>query len=1810
MKRKENLQNPFSYLLFILMALSIFPTFVEASAQETYQVTAVKIGSQNAKLDQNKKDPSVYVAENTEDMISRGYTIQMTVRDGVSVTASDMTGPLEVTNESGAVTIQGKTDGGARYGAYACHITVGEGASAAKCTVILSGYSYWGYISETYIGDMTTGEYKYLDENTIIQRSSNEASSYRELEVEAAVKQVSLVRRLGSEGRTHSEKYSPNTDGWLSGGYSYVRINSGDNQDFKRYEASSDYHQGLTFRSPRLSLKKGLNVIETYTRRPNVAVFDQANGDIPEGLSIYGERGYYGAVYLVYASGDEQPATQGSDTSIQYIEATQLGSPSVPMQAYGARKKEDGSWEVVLPKEMPLDKVILGIVPTDPEASVEIVSKDLIKGDTIGSYTALALGGANSSVNSFQVEVTAADGTKATHTIGIVRANPDCELTSFSVSAGQLKSYNEPENTAEFAPDTHMYILQGAALAEDKLTAEYSSTATGAISQKNEYMATYTVTAEDGLHKNNYYFIYQDESGNIPMLSGPSDEQKQKAEQKLTDEGWYSRSDAERQDLESAWTVFMSAATKADMSGGKSSDPQKIYYKQATDYAREILRLILLGYNPYDAGQDHKDLVAGLKALQSEDGLTGGYANNEWTLMALRACGEEIPQGLIDYVRKVNIYDTFSVDMRGWAIAALKGLIPEDELMAGILALKELQGKGGHWGNGFTDGCVMTGIVGAGVNLDFFNVEGKELLDIMASQTMKDPTAGWCKDLVIAYGDIMKGSNVWQRTWLTQEKWNWLIGRAEELVKDNPNNAELKTALENAKKVSNSITGNGKTYYALYDQAAKLDNSLREDVTLGEEQEGLIDMVEGEHYDFKNKIMGKNGWWKTLVIGNTQSRKNGNGRVIYVETPTIEDYSIYTFDYMVECMKKLAKTSSKNRKFFQAENAKGEGIYEHYYLLGLVAGNADMDNYKNMTANTNVKDIGPIKIDTKAPALQIGLSSDNLQTGKEITLNLAADAENIALKATDNASGVWKVECQTADGAEWAVIYDAAANDNVDIANGCGLLEKDLTMPIPDADTCKVRVTDVAGSEAVSTLTLAKAPAFAETPADQFDTAAPADLVWKLNLNGNGVSAVMDGEGELTSGTDYVADTDAGTLTIKKEYFAEKPAADHPFTIKFSRNEAPIDATLTVTVKMIDGNAALAELKQKADALKEINELTLNDETQVLEVKDFYDSLSESMKGKADEATKKRIAEAYDKIQALKVDAQINAIGAVTLDKADQIAKAREAYNALTEAQKAMASPAALTALAQAEATLRGLREQAANWERASQAEAQIRAIGEATLDKEGQIRAARAAYDALTDAQKALVSQDARTALEQAEAALEALKNEKADAAQATALIEAIGEATLEKAQQIAQARVAYEALTEEEKALIAPETLEKLIQAETALKELQTQQADQNAASQAAALIEAIGEATLEKAQQIEDARTAYEALTEAQKALVSPEALEKLTQAEKDLETLRAQQADQEKAGQTAALIEAIGKATLDKEAQIKEARKAYEALTEAQKALVSEEALAALAKAESDLAALKKQAADKAAADAAARQINAIGSVTLNKAKQIEGARNAYEALTADQKKLVSENALNKLAQAEKDLAALRKKEEDKKKNQWKNQNNASVTKGSGKGSKVDAKKDGTASLSAVKATNAKKVTVPAAVTVGNKSYKVTEVNANAFAKAKKATSVTLPKTVKNIKANAFKKNAKLKSVTIKNAGQRLTLQKGAFTGAKSLKKITIQIKKASALTVKKGAFKGLDTRKTTVKVDKKTKAKELAKIRRKLKAAGFKGKVAK
>ena len=261
-----------------------------------------------------------------------------------------------------------------------------------------------------------------------------------------------------------------------------------------------------------------------------------------------------------------------------------------------------------------------------------------------------------------------------------------------------------------------------------------------------------------------------------------------------------------------------------------------------------------------------------------------------------------------------------------------------------------------------------------------------------------------------------------------------------------------------------------------------------------------------------------------------------------------------------------------------------------------------------------------------------------------------------------------------------------------------------------------------------------------------------------------------------------------------------------------------------------------------------------------------------------------------------------------------------------------------------------------------------IDAIGEVTLASEEAITAARAAYEALTEAQQAQVTNyDKLTA---AEARLTDLKAAKA----VDDMIDAIGEVTLESEEAIAAARAAYGALTEARQAEV--KSYDKLTAAEARL-------ADLKAAKPVDDMIDAIGEVTLESEDAIAAARAAYGALTEAQQAEVK--SYDKLTAAEARLADLKAAKPVDD-------MIDAIGEVTLESEDAIAAARAAYGALTEAQQAEVK--SYDKLTAAEARLAVLKP-------AKPVEKLIDAIGEVTLGSESAIAAARTAYDNLTEAQ-----------------------------------------------------------------------------------------------------------------------------------------------------------------------------------------------------------------
>lgn len=169
------------------------------------------------------------------------------------------------------------------------------------------------------------------------------------------------------------------------------------------------------------------------------------------------------------------------------------------------------------------------------------------------------------------------------------------------------------------------------------------------------------------------------------------------------------------------------------------------------------------------------------------------------------------------------------------------------------------------------------------------------------------------------------------------------------------------------------------------------------------------------------------------------------------------------------------------------------------------------------------------------------------------------------------------------------------------------------------------------------------------------------------------------------------------------------------------------------------------------------------------------------------------------------------------------------------------------------------------DWAKAEAVDALIKAIASpVTVDSDAAIKAAREAYNALSWAHRALVQN--YTALEEAESDLTEAK------------IDSIGDVTLEDAELIGTIRAEYEELTTKQKEYV--KNYDTLLEAENALADLQNA-ADKVAAEKVDALIAAIGKVTKDSGDAIKAARNAYDALTDAQKKLVT--SLEVLEDAE---------------------------------------------------------------------------------------------------------------------------------------------------------------------------------------------------------------------------------------------------------------------------------------------------------------------------------------
>lgn len=320
---------------------------------------------------------------------------------------------------------------------------------------------------------------------------------------------------------------------------------------------------------------------------------------------------------------------------------------------------------------------------------------------------------------------------------------------------------------------------------------------------------------------------------------------------------------------------------------------------------------------------------------------------------------------------------------------------------------------------------------------------------------------------------------------------------------------------------------------------------------------------------------------------------------------------------------------------------------------------------------------------------------------------------------------------------------------------------------------------------------------------------------------------------------------------------------------------------------------------------------------------------------------------------------------------------------------------------------------------------AALPSVYRATLEDVEAVKSVQEIYESLTQEEKDRLTVNEYNKLMALIEKIDGLNQEAAN--NVIADIVAIGpidKITLESAKQIQEARAGYAALNKYAQYIVKcaePVDYYTLVAAEARLKELQDAAAEQERIDRAAAaavdsLIAEIGDVTLDSKQAIETARAAYDALTEKQQSYVTK--LKTLTAAETAYKAL----VDRKAADDVMEKINEIDKVTLESKTAIEAARTAYNALTPDQKLLVKNYDV--LTAAEAELARLEAEAKDKADREAAAQvdeMIERLFPVNRYSGPAIRMARAAYEALTEDQKALVTR--YNDLVRAEKEYAAI-------------------------------------------------------------------------------------------------------------------------------------------------------------------------------------------
>ena len=357
----------------------------------------------------------------------------------------------------------------------------------------------------------------------------------------------------------------------------------------------------------------------------------------------------------------------------------------------------------------------------------------------------------------------------------------------------------------------------------------------------------------------------------------------------------------------------------------------------------------------------------------------------------------------------------------------------------------------------------------------------------------------------------------------------------------------------------------------------------------------------------------------------------------------------------------------------------------------------------------------------------------------------------------------------------------------------------------------------------------------------------------------------------------------------------------------------------------------------------------------------YYDTLKE-----AEKALKDLKKKAADQEAAQKVIDEITALPGkddLMLKDKTAVEDARTHYEELTPDQKGYVSEEVKGTLVTAEERMAELLKEEAPDLLVEEIE-KLPSVDKVTLQDEAAIASAKAHYDVLSPEQITYLenSERGKASLKKLSEVIDALNEllQKADdqkkADEVSELLEELPDAekiVFANQNEIAAARTAYDALGELQP-LVREAALKKLTDAEDSLKKLQ---AGVDAVVDLIDKLPATEELEIGNADQVAEARSAYEALNNDQKQRLKDNgALSNLLVAENQISWLQKEAQEAQKVADQINSLPAVKDLKLSNKSAVQAARNAYEGLNETQKKMISD-ALKALEEREEEIAKLE-------------------------------------------------------------------------------------------------------------------------------------------------------------------------------------------------------------------------------------------------------------